>query len=79
MKATNIAYPFRTLPTELIECAPWIIKNVSDDMAPVYEIEHWDYDTEIQLERNITQYFFAVECQHHIFKFYNCGLHDYKE
>lgn len=60
MTATNIAYPFRTIPQDMIECSQWSLIDTSDVMPLLTKIEHWDYDTKIKLERSIS--FNAIKC-----------------
>jgi len=54
MKAKNVAYPFRTIPENLIEGTPWVQLEAGGVMPSLNKIDHWDYDTEITLERTIS-------------------------
>lgn len=51
---SRIAYPFLTIPDELVTTDDWLISGVGEEAPLQRYLENWDYNTEINLRREIS-------------------------
>jgi hypothetical protein len=54
MSRANIAYPFQRIVDESIQAGAWEILVEGEYIPLGSEIEHWDYDTQINLRRQLS-------------------------